>query len=76
MTLPSAAVRRFRSRLLFLARVRRMTPGTVLTLVSLSLIWLGVAIKIDPWVACILIGALLVLLTPVGAALRILLRGR
>jgi hypothetical protein len=77
MTGPSAAVRRFRFRLVATASIRRFlrTPGDVLTIVSLGLLFAGLAMVAVP-LALVVTGSLLVLLTPVGAAIRILLRGR
>ena len=73
----SVAAQRFRSRLLAVAAARRFlrSPGDVLTIISLAFVWLGLAMVALP-LAFVITGCLLMLLTPVGAALRILLRGR
>lgn len=77
MTAPSAAVRRFRFRLDIMSRLRRIRrdPGDILTIVSLGCLFAGVAMLSVP-AALILTGSLLALLTPVGAAVRMLIRGR
>ena len=78
MTAPSPAARRFRTRLNLTARMRRISPGTILTIVSLAFLFVGVAGLGGAWLwgSFILVGALLALLTPIGAAVRILLRGK
>ena len=76
---PSPSVRRYRARLLFgrwLAGILR-TPGDILTVAALVFLGVGVAwVTASPGIAFILVGALLALLTPIGAAIRILLRGK
>lgn len=74
---PSPAVRRFAFRLRLQVNLRRFIRGTsfsdVLTVVSLSFLFIGLAM---PSAAFAVVGGLLVLLTPIGAALRLLIRGR
>ncbi len=47
----------------------------LLTFAALAFVWLGLAMVAMP-LAFVVTGALLVLVTPIGAALRILIRGR
>ena len=73
---PSPAVRRYRLRLMAPALISRTLvkhASTILTVVSLTFLFLGLAL---PSAAFGVVGALLLLLTPIGAALRILIRGR
>ena len=73
---PSPAVRRYRFRLMAPALISRTLvkhASTILTVVSLSFLFFGLAL---PSAAFGVVGGLLVLLTPIGAALRILIRGR
>jgi hypothetical protein len=73
---PSAAAKRFRARLLLVGRLRRISPETILTIASLLFLGVGLAwISSNPGWSFILVGGLLALLTPVGAAMRILIRG-
>lgn len=73
---PSAAVRRFRARLLLADRLRRIHPETVITIAALVLMGVGFAwVTSNPGWAFLLVGGLLTMLTPIGAALRILIRG-
>lgn len=73
----TAATRRFDARLRLYASLRRFlrqTDGTdVLTIVSLTLLFIGLA---APSLAFGVVGGLLVLLTPIGTALRLIIRGR
>lgn len=71
MTFPSTPARR-------LASIRRFvrSPGDVLTVASLALLGVGIAWNSNPGLGMLVVGLLLVLLTPVGAALRILIRGK
>lgn len=68
---------RFRARLrlyVALTRVVRGIDGTdVLTVAALALLFVGLA---APSAAFGVVGGLLVLLTPIGTALRLLIRGR
>lgn len=77
MTAPSASARRFAFRLRLSHRIRRFITTTdgsdVLTVVALAMLFVGL---LAPSWAFGVIGALLVLLTPIGTALRILIRGR
>lgn len=73
----TAATRRFDARLRLYARIRRIIRGTdgtdVLTVVSLSFVFIGLTL---PSLAFGVVGGLLVLLTPIGTALRFLIRGK
>lgn len=66
-----------RLRFAIAASLRRVRPNrvTALTTVALAFVWLGLAMVSVP-LAFVVTGALLVLLTPIGAALRIMIRGR
>lgn len=74
---PTEGAHRFRARLrlyVALTRVIRGIDGSdVLTIVALGLLFIGLA---APSAAFGVVGGLLVLLTPIGAALRLLIRGR
>lgn len=74
---PTESARRFGARLrlyVALTRVIRGVDGTdVLTIVALALLFVGLAL---PSAAFGVVGGLLVLLTPIGTALRLLIRGR
>ena len=59
----------------FLRKVNVFDAGDVLTLAALAFIWFGLALFALP-AAFIVTGALLVLVTPIGAALRVFLRGK
>lgn len=73
----TAATRRFDARLRLYVSLRKMireTDGTdVLTIVSLALLGIGLTL---PAIGLIVVGGLLVLLTPIGTALRVFVRGR
>jgi len=73
----TAGTRRFGARLRLYASIRkgiRETDGTdVLTVVSLGFLFVGLAL---PSIAFGVVGGLLVLLTPIGTAIRFLIRGR
>lgn len=74
---PTAAAKRFGTRLRLVARLRRTSPETIMTIAALLLLGVGLAwVSSNPGWAFILVGGLLALLTPIGAALRILIRGR
>lgn len=77
MTTASPSARRFDARLRLytaLLRVIRGIDGSdLLTVTSLAFLFIGLAL---PSVAFAVIGGLLVLLTPIGTALRVLIRGR
>jgi len=72
-----ASTRRFDARLRFYARLRKFLRDTdgadVLTVVALGFLFVGLAL---PSLAFGVVGGLLVLLTPIGTALRLLIRGR
>ena len=74
---PTAGTRRFEARLrlyVLLLRFIRQTDGSdILTLVSLAMLFTGLAL---PSAAFGVVGGLLVLLTPIGTALRVFVRGR
>lgn len=74
---PTDGARRFRLRLMLYVALARFVRGIdatdVLTVTALALLFIGLAM---PSAAFGVVGALLVLLTPVGAALRQLIRGR
>lgn len=74
---PSESTHRFRARLrLYVALTKvisRVDATDVLTVVALGLLFIGLA---APSAAFGVVGGLLVLLTPIGAALRLLIRGR
>lgn len=74
---PTPAARRWESRLRLTLSIRRFIRGIdgsdVLTVVALSLLFVGL---MAPSWAFGVVGALLTLLTPIGTALRILIRGR
>ena len=76
---PSPSVRRHRARLLFgrwLSGILR-TPGDILTVAALVFLGVGVAwVTTSPGWAFLATGCLLIWLTPIGAAIRILLRGK
>jgi hypothetical protein len=72
---PSFRTRLFTWRLRAAQAVRSIDATDFLTVIALGLLWAGVAM-LNVAVACIVAGSLLALLTPVGAAVRILLRGR
>ena len=62
----------------FAAAVRKVNifdGGDLLTIAALASIWYGLSLLSVP-VAFVVLGLLLVLVTPIGAALRILLRGK
>jgi len=77
---PSPSARRFAARLRLYVELRRIVRAVdgsdVLTVVSLALLAVGVSVVASPGWACILVALLLALLTPVGTALRIFVRGR
>jgi hypothetical protein len=56
-------------------RVNVFDGGDLLTLAALAFVWYGLSLFALP-LAFIVTGFLLVLVTPIGAALRILLRGK
>jgi len=56
-------------------RVNVFDGGDILTLAALALVWYGLSLFAPP-LAFVVVGFLLVLVTPIGAALRILLRGK
>lgn len=74
---PTAATRRWASRLRLANSIRRFARGIdgsdVLTVVALAFLFIGL---LAPSWAFGVVGALLTLLTPIGTALRILIRGR
>jgi hypothetical protein len=74
---PSTSVRLFGARLRFLAKlkgaIRGFDASDFLTVTSLAFIFAGLAL---PSWAFGVTGGLLLLLTPIGAALRLLIRGR
>lgn len=74
---PTAATHRWAIRLRASLAVRKAIRGTdgsdVLTVVALGFLFIGL---FAPSAAFGVVGGLLVLLTPVGAALRVLIRGR
>jgi len=74
---PSPSVRRFDARLriytILLRGIRGVDGSDLLTLTSLSFLFIGLA---QPSAAFGVIGGLLLLLTPIGAALRLFIRGR
>ena len=77
---PSSAARRFEARLRLYIEVRRVITAVdgsdLLTVASLLLVAAGVGSVAGPGWACIGVGLLLSLLTPIGTALRIFVRGR
>jgi hypothetical protein len=75
MTRPSLRVRLFAARLRLGQMLRAIDSGDVLSVAALGCLFAGVAMLSLP-AAFIVTGSLLALLTPVGAAVRILLRGR
>lgn len=74
---PTAATRRWEGRLRLANSIRRFARGVdgsdVLTVVALTFLFVGL---LAPSWAFGVVGALLTLLTPIGTALRILIRGR
>lgn len=74
---PSPAARRFDARLRLYVDMRklyrRIDASDVLTIISLTFLFVGLAL---PSAAFGVVGGLLVLLTPIGTALRVLIRGR
>lgn len=58
-----------------LRKVNVFDAGDLLTLAALAFIWYGLALFMLP-LAFLVVGALLVLVTPIGAALRIFVRGK
>ena len=74
---PSPSVRRFAFRLRFAVAIRRFVRGIDisdgLTVLSLGLILAGFTV---PLVGAVVVGVLLIPVTPIGPALRILVRGR
>ena len=74
---PSPSTRLFGARLRLYAELRRLIRGTdgsdVLTVLALAGVFAGFAL---PSLAFGVTGGLLLLLTPIGAALRVLIRGR
>jgi hypothetical protein len=56
-------------------RVNVFDGGDILTLAALAFVWYGLSLFAPP-LAFVVVGFLLVLVTPIGAALRILLRGK
>jgi len=77
---PSPSVRLFAARLRFYVALRRFVRGVdfsdVLTVVVVVLLAAGIVIVAGPGWACIFVALLLSLLTPIGAALRLFIRGR
>ena len=76
---PSPSVRRFRARLLFgrWLRAIRFDAGDILTVAALVFLGVGLAwVTTSPGWAFLTTGCLLIWLTPIGAAIRILLRGK
>lgn len=86
MTQPSRSARRFRSRLRLQARIRgsllsrrawRSAGHDLFTVVALALTGGGIVAWTDePGAGLTVVGVLLLLLTPVGVAFRILVRGK
>lgn len=76
---PGLSARLFRARLLVARAIRRAFGGfdasDVFTIVALVAIFAGVAMFSVP-AALILSGSLLLTVTPIGAAVRLMLRGR
>lgn len=74
---PSASARRFELRLLILQRLHAalsgIDGGDVLTVLALAFLGVGLTL---PAVGLVVVGALLIPITPVGVAIRVLLRGR
>ncbi len=75
---PSPSARRFAFRLritspALISRTLVKHATSILTVTSLAFVFVGLAM---PSAAFGVVGALLVLLTPIGAALRILIRGK
>lgn len=64
---------RLRLYMALLRMVRGLDGSDLLTIVSLAFLFLGLTM---PSVGFAVVGGLLVLLTPIGAALRFLIRGR
>jgi len=77
---PSAAARRFATRLRLSRRVkkalREVDASDVLTVVCLALLGTGVTVNLGIGAGLIAVGGLLVFVTPIGTALRIFVRGR
>lgn len=82
---PSRSARRFRSLLLLRLRIRRALRnpvarrslgGDLFTILALVMVGVGLALAIGPGWGLVAVGALLLLLTPVGVAFRILIRGK
>jgi hypothetical protein len=74
---PSPSVRRFGARLRLYVDLRRFIRGVDfrdgLTVVALASVFVGLAL---PSLAFGVVGALLLTLTPIGDALRLLIRGK
>jgi len=74
---PSPSARRFATRrrlsIAFVRVVRGFDGSDLLTVAALSLLFIGLAM---PSVAFGVVGGLLILLTPIGVALRMFVRGR
>lgn len=77
---PSDKAIRFRARLRFYVALTRAAHGfdasDLLTLVVFGLLAAGIVIVAGPGWACIFVALLLSLMTPVGTALRVFIRGR
>lgn len=74
---PSVSAQRFELRLRLLRAVHgmvaRIDGGDVLTVLALAFLGVGLTL---PAVGLVVVGALLIPITPVGVAIRVLLRGR
>lgn len=82
---PSRSARRFRSLLVLRLRIRRALRNPVgwrsllsdlFTLIALAMVGVGLAMAVGTGWGLLTVGALLLLLTPVGVAFRILIRGK
>jgi hypothetical protein len=82
---PSRSARRFRSWLLLRLRIRRAlrnpaawrsAGGDLFTIIALVMVGLGLAMALGTGWGLLVVGLLLLLLTPVGVAFRILIRGK